>query len=71
MEGDDRQQKNLSNAFIEQAKGASQGLLSEFFDFLRYNKKWWLAPIIILLILLGLLIALGSTVMAPFIYPLF
>ena len=44
----------------------------EFFDFLRYNKKWWLAPIILVMVLLGVLIvvAQGSAV-APFIYTLF
>lgn len=41
-------------------------------DFLRVRKKWWLAPIVIVLLLLGLLIVLtqGSAI-APFIYTLF
>jgi hypothetical protein len=44
----------------------------EFFEFLRVRKKWWLTPIIVLLVLLGTLIILteGSAV-APFIYALF
>jgi hypothetical protein len=48
------------------------GFLKEMWDFLRLRKKLWLAPIIILMILLGglLLLAQGS-VMAPFIYTLF
>lgn len=47
-------------------------ILSEFWDFLKVRKKWWLAPIIIFLVLLGTLIILteGSAV-APFIYTLF
>lgn len=47
-------------------------LLAELWDFLRVRKKWWLAPIIIFLVLLGVLIVLsqGSAV-APFIYTLF
>jgi hypothetical protein len=47
-------------------------ILKEFWAFLRVRKKWWLAPIIIVLLLLGLLIFLsqGSAV-APFIYTLF
>lgn len=47
-------------------------LLKEFWEFLKVRKKWWLAPIIIVLLLLGTLIVLtqGSAV-APFIYTLF
>ena len=46
--------------------------LKELFAFLRVRKKLWLAPIIIVMVLLGglLVIAQGS-VMAPFIYTLF
>jgi hypothetical protein len=43
----------------------------EFLDFLRSNKKWWLSPIIVMLLLLGLVIVLSSTPAAPFIYTLF
>ena len=47
------------------------GLVSEFVGFLKANKKWWLAPIIISILLLGLLVVLGGTAAAPFIYTLF
>jgi hypothetical protein len=43
-------------------------LLGEFFDFLRHNKKWWLLPILIVLLLFGVLIFLSGTGAAPFIY---
>jgi hypothetical protein len=47
-------------------------ILKEFWDFLRVRKKWWLAPIIIMLLLLGFLIFLSqSSAVAPFIYTLF
>ena len=39
--------------------------------FIRHNKKWYLIPIVISILLLGVLIALGSTGAAPFIYTLF
>ena len=39
--------------------------------FLRQNKKWYLIPIIVSILLLGVLLALGSTGAAPFIYTLF
>lgn len=47
-------------------------ILKEFGQFLMHNKKWWLAPIIIMFLLLGLLILFGqSSAVAPFIYTLF
>ncbi|MEJ2229869.1 MAG: DUF5989 family protein [Nitrospirales bacterium] len=48
------------------------GFLGELWDFMRERKKFWLAPIIIMLLLLGGLIIMseGSAV-APFIYTLF
>lgn len=46
--------------------------LRDLWSFLKVRKKWWLAPLIIVLILLGLLIVLGSgSALAPFIYTLF
>lgn len=47
-------------------------ILGEFWSFLRVRKKWWLAPIVLMLLLLGLALVLaeGSAV-APFIYTLF
>lgn len=47
-------------------------ILAEFWDFLKVRKKWWLGPIILILVMMSLLIILteGSAV-APFIYTLF
>ena len=47
-------------------------IFSELWAFMRVQKKWWLAPIMIMLILLSTLIVLtqGSAI-APFIYTLF
>jgi hypothetical protein len=47
-------------------------IIAEFWDFLKVRKKWWLAPIVLVLLLLGALIVLseGSAV-APFIYTIF
>ena len=47
-------------------------IIAEFWTFLKVRKKWWLAPIVIFLLLLGALIVFteGSAV-APFIYTLF
>jgi len=44
----------------------------EFWEFLKYRKKYWLLPIIIILVLFGALIALTQgTAIAPFIYTIF
>ena len=58
---------------FEKAAAEHQGesLLSEFWAFLKQNKKWWLLPIMIVMLLLGVLIFLSSTAAAPFIYTLF
>ena len=53
------------------AKHQGESLLSEFWAFLKQNKKWWLSPIVITMLLLGVLIFLSSTAAAPFIYTLF
>lgn len=46
--------------------------MGEFWQFMKKRKKWWIAPIVIILIVLGLIMVLseGSAV-APFIYALF
>ncbi|MCX6122062.1 MAG: DUF5989 family protein [Ignavibacteriales bacterium] len=47
-------------------------LLGEFWAFMRMQKKWWLAPLIIILVLMGTLIILTEgSALAPFIYALF
>ena len=57
---------------FERAAGETQGgILSEFWAFLRYNKKWWLLPIIIVMLLLCTLVFLSLSPAAPFIYTLF
>ncbi len=47
-------------------------LLKEFWVFLRVRKKWWLAPIIIVLVLFGTLLVFSQgSALAPFIYTIF
>jgi len=64
-------EQTQNQAFAEQASMCRPSVLMEFWLFLRYNKKWWLTPIILVLLLVGLLIVLGGTAAAPFIYTLF
>jgi hypothetical protein len=54
-------------------KGRSKfSIIGEFWVYMRIRKKWWLGPILLVLVLLGLFIVLteGSAI-APFIYTLF
>ena len=62
---------NQSNEFQAESKTGRTGLVGEFWDFLKHNKKWWLTPIIIVMLLVGVLVVLGGTAAAPFIYTLF
>jgi len=47
-------------------------ILADLWNFLSERKKWWLWPVIIVLLLLGILLVLGvGTALAPFIYTIF
>jgi hypothetical protein len=51
---------------------AKISLLKELWLFMRYRKKWWLAPILFLLVLMGIVIVFAETsALAPFLYPFF
>ena len=56
---------------VSQAITARPGLAREFWGFLSQNKKWWLLPFLLVMLLLGAVVVLSSSVIAPFIYPLF
>jgi hypothetical protein len=48
------------------------GIVRELWDFMKIRKKWWLGPIVVMLLLLGmLLIFTQGSALAPFIYTLF
>ena len=47
-------------------------LLKEFWMFLRVRKKWWLLPIIVVMVVVGtLLVFAQGSALAPFIYTIF
>ena len=64
-------ENKLNDDFAAEAQAERSGLAREFVDFLKDNKKWWLAPIIFSILGLGLLVVLGGSAAAPFIYTLF
>ncbi|MBT3217646.1 MAG: hypothetical protein HN348_01025 [Proteobacteria bacterium] len=57
--------------FASLAKEKRRGLFGELLDYLSHNKKWWLTPILIVFLLMGLLMYLSGTAAAPLIYTLF
>jgi uncharacterized membrane protein len=52
---------------------AKAGIIKEFLEFLWKEKMWWLIPLILIILGIGLLIFFSSSsgALAPFIYPLF
>ncbi len=63
--------RSAAEEFAAQARQPEPSFAREVWYFLRHNKKWWLTPIVIVILLLGLLVFLGGTGAAPFIYTLF
>ena len=57
--------------FTEVEPVREKGVLGEFLGLLMTNKKYWMLPIILLLLVLGLLVILSGSSAAPFIYTLF
>lgn len=45
--------------------------LKEIFSFIVQTRKWWLAPLLFILLIIGLLVLFADSAVAPFIYSLF
>ncbi len=72
--GPDRKEPRSSGVrseFEKEADAAQGGLVAEFTDYLRQNRKWWITPIVLVLLLVGVLVIFGGSAAAPFIYTLF
>lgn len=63
--------ESQAGSIEEQANVQQQGLTSEFLGFLRHNKKWFLLPIITVLLLVTAIVMVGGSAVAPFIHTLF
>ena len=62
----------LKECFKEVYQMSRSRVVNELWQYMRENKKYWLAPIIIVLVMIGVLLAVaGSSALAPFIYTLF
>jgi len=64
--------RDITRRCIKEFAMSKIQVVSELWEFMRTNKKYWLAPIIITLVLVGALLILAkSSAIAPFIYTLF
>jgi hypothetical protein len=61
------------NEFEQAAAGQGRGgILGDLWGFMKQNKKWWLLPLLLTLLIFGVLVFLSSSSgLAPFIYTLF
>ena len=66
-----KEKSDTQQSFADAASQGQEGFVREFWDFLRFNKKWWITPILLVLVLMGALVMMGSGAAAPFIYTLF
>ncbi len=58
------------NDFEKAGEEKPVGIVREFVQFLAENKKWWLLPILVVLVLCGLLTIVATSI-APYIYSVF
>ncbi len=63
--------KEPASEFESEAAKRRRGFVEELWAFLKHNKKWWLIPIIVMIVVLGVLVVLSATGLAPFIYTMF
>jgi len=63
--------KNREDEFAKEAELAPVGIVREFWEFLWDYKVWWITPIVLSLLAFGVLAALSTSTVAPFIYTLF
>lgn len=64
------EKNDKADEFLQAASQEERGLVAEFIAFMAENKVWWLTPILVVFGLLGVLLILGATGVAPFIYAL-
>jgi len=64
----DKPQSDFEQLAADHSSGSFAG---ELWQFLRHNRKWWLLPMLAVLLLFAVALLLSSTAAAPFIYTLF
>lgn len=61
----------MAKELRELSEARSGGVVAQIWGFVRESGKWWLTPIILMMLLLGLLFVIGGSGAAPFIYTIF
>lgn len=67
--GPDEPEPVSQDEFLRAGGEKERSLVAELIAFMSENKVWWMAPILIVLALFALLLVLGATGVAPFLYP--
>jgi hypothetical protein len=67
----DQQTPTPQNEFARHGAMERASFFSEYIYFLKTNKKWWMLPLLVMLLAFGVLMVMASTGAAPFIYTLF
>jgi hypothetical protein len=52
-------------------EAGNPGFFADFWDLLKTSKKWWMLPLLLVFLVLGIVLVLAHTAAAPFIYTLF
>lgn len=63
--------ENKDNEFEKASGGKQAGIVTEFVNFMLASKKFWLLPLVLVLLALTAFVLLSHTAAAPFIYTLF
>ena len=70
-ERSEAERKTEPNAFLQAASDKERGIVGEFVGFMAENKVWWMAPILVVLALVGGLLILSTTPAGAFLYSFF
>ena len=60
-----------TESFRDSAKSPQPGILAELTQFMIHSKRWWLVPLMAVLLIMGLMILVTNTAIIPGIYMLF
>lgn len=64
-------ERDDDNGFAEAGQARERGLVGELLAFMKESNSWWMLPLLIVFGILGVLLVLAATGVAPFIYPIF
>ena len=70
MSDESTEPQNEATRIAQEADEGDVSLMADFVAFIKYNKKWWLIPLLVSLAVIGLLATVGGSALGPFIYPM-